>query len=124
MESTRIAALAACHNRRRKTLSALEALFNQKLPPGVSLRVYLLDAGSTDGTPHAVQNAFPEVELLRGDGSLFWNGGMRLAFSQALTVGYDYYLWLNDDTILEGEALANLLHTHRSLAKEGSPDSI
>jgi GT2 family glycosyltransferase len=124
MHTIRVAALAACHNRRRKTLSALEALFKQKLSPEVSVRVYLVDDGSTDGTADAVRAAYPEVELLRGDGGLFWNGGMSLAFSEALAVGYDYYLWLNDDTLLERDALFNLLGTHRSLAERGSPDSI
>jgi hypothetical protein len=36
--------------------------------------------------------------VLGGDGSLFWNGGMRLAYADAMRSDFDYYLWLNGDT--------------------------
>lgn len=124
MANTRVAALMTCHNRREKTLASLQALLDQDLPPGVSVRVYLVDDGSTDGTADAARAAYPQIELLRGDGNLFWNGGMRLAFAEAMKAGYDYYLWLNDDTLLHPGTLDNLLATHHHLSREGHPASI
>lgn len=124
MESTKIAVLITCHNRQQKTLASLAALFNQALPEEVTLCVYLVDDGSTDGTELAVRQAYPQVKILQGDGSLFWNGGMRLAFAEAIKYNYDYYLWLNDDTILYPKALGSLLTTSHSLAKQGYSQAI
>nr|MBA2443395.1 glycosyltransferase family 2 protein [Rubrobacter sp.] len=66
----------------------------------------------------------PQVEVLRGDGTLFWNGGMRRAFAEALEGDHDHYLWLNDDTLLYPGALESLLQTHRRVTEPGSPASI
>lgn len=114
-----IAALLTCHNRRQKTLDSLAALFEQVLPAEFELRVYLVDDGSTDGTAEAVRQAYPQVKVLHGDGNLFWNGGMRLAFDAALKDDCDYYLWLNDDTVLDADALSKVIATSRRLAEQG-----
>jgi GT2 family glycosyltransferase len=82
----------------------------QRLGQNVEKDTFLVDDGSTDGTSLAVRRRFPDVKLISGDGSLFWNGGMRLAFQEAINHGYDYYLWLNDDTILYPKALNGLLN--------------
>lgn len=103
------------HNRREITLSCLHALFAATLPNNVEMDVYLTDDGSKDGTADAVRVAYPGIRVLHGDGSLFWNGGMRLAFGEALKKGYDYYLWLNDDTKLQIHALEAMFHTSKLL---------
>ncbi|MEC5029408.1 MAG: glycosyltransferase family 2 protein [Oscillatoria sp. PMC 1051.18] len=122
MERDRVAALLTCFNRKAKTLACLEALYNQKLLANkVSIEVYLVDDGSNDGTTEAVSQAFPQVHIRRGTGNLFWNGGMRQAFTEAIKQDYDFYLWLNDDTLLYPHALTNLLDTHQSLTAQGHP---
>lgn len=105
----RIAVLITCHNRKAKTLACLDALFQCKLPEGYSLEVFLVNDGSTDGTEQAVREHYPQVTIIKGDGNLYWNGGMRVAFAAAMEKGFDFYLWLNDDTILHTPALPNLL---------------
>jgi GT2 family glycosyltransferase len=115
----RIAVLMTCHNRREKTLACLQGLSHQNLPPEVGIQVYLVDDGSTDGTAAAVKADFPQVKLIPGDGNLYWSGGMRLAFGMAMKEGYDYYLWLNDDTNLFPHALENLLATEVKLRSVG-----
>lgn len=120
MNHLRLAVLITCHNRRITTLTCLHALYQQD----VIFDVFLVDDGSSDGTSEAVRTNYPEVNILKGDGNLFWVGGMRLAFSKALKNGYDYYLWLNDDTTLDSNALLNLLNTHHYLVKCGHPNSI
>jgi len=106
----KIAALLTVHNRRDKTLSSLKNLKSQKLSEDVSVDVYLTDDGCTDGTREAVSNQFPEVHVIDGDGSLFWNRGMYAAWQEASKVDYDYYLWLNDDTFLYDDAISRLLN--------------
>lgn len=103
-----VAVLITCHNRRSKTLTALQRLHEATLPQHSRFGIFLVDDGSSDGTAEAVSAAYPSVEVIKGDGSLFWNGGMRLAWSHAAKVGFDYYLWLNDDTFLEPDGLLKL----------------
>lgn len=104
-----IAVLLACHNRREQTLECLRSLGRQHLSGDIRQSVTLLDDGSSDGTAEAVLLEFPEATILRGDGSLFWCGGMRLAWSSAAISNPDYFLLLNDDTLLDENALQTLL---------------
>ncbi|MFE1744411.1 glycosyltransferase family 2 protein [Coleofasciculus sp. H7-2] len=119
MGNTSIAVLITCYNRKQKTLASLQALFNQVLPTDVNLCIYLVDDGSSDGTAAAVNQNYPQVKIIQGDGNLFWNGGMRVAFSEAIKHPHDYHLWLNDDTLIYPEALSNLLTTSHLLASKG-----
>ena len=64
------------------------------------------------------------MRLLRGDGSLFWAGGMRLALGEALKGDYDYYVWLNDDTMLDPNAFKTLLGIHRDLSDRGYDEAM
>ena len=110
-----IAVIMTCHNRVQTTLSCLSKMKAQKLKENVSLTIYLVDDGSTDGTSEAIQKKHPDIKIIKGNGSLFWNRGMHLAFSKAIENDYDYYLWLNDDTQLYEDALQTLIDTHKSL---------
>lgn len=120
----RLSVLIASHNRREKTIKCLEALNANSAVPGVSVQVILVDDGSTDGTDVAVGTRFPEVEIIRGDGSLHWNRGMHLAFSRALQIGFDAYLWLNDDTILYPTTLDALLNAWHKTKRQTGADAI
>jgi GT2 family glycosyltransferase len=111
--TTRIAALLASHNRVSQTLSCLEAL-QQQDGADASVDIVLCDAGSTDGTARKVRARFPSAVVLEEGPELYWSSGMRRAFEHAVRADYDFYLWLNDDTILDREALAQLLKTHAS----------
>ena len=42
----------------------------------VKLQVYLVDAGSNDGTAEAIEDQYPDIRLIRRDNTLFWCGGM------------------------------------------------
>jgi len=117
-ELEKLAVLLTCHNRKAHTLACLDALFKNKLPDGHSLEVFLVDDGSADGTDNAVRNHYPQVKIIMGDGSLYWNGGMRVAFSAAMKNGFDYYLWLNDDTLLYPTSIRSLLETSVGLKKQ------
>jgi len=114
----RIAVLMTCHNRRDKTLRCLRALFAQTLPRDMILRVYLVDDGSSDGTAEAVASDFRKIRILKGDGSLYWCGGTRKAWAEAMKSDYDAYLWLNDDVVLLPGAIICLLETDKAVRHE------
>lgn len=105
-----IAALLTVHNRKDQTLACLNSLLAQVIPASIELVVYLVSDGCTDGTEEAVGEEFPQVNIIKGDGSLYWNRGMWTAWDVASkTKDYDYYLWLNDDTDLLPDAIKSLL---------------
>lgn len=107
-----IAVLLTCFNRKEQTLSCLRTLFkvqedyikDKKADEKVSLDVFLTDDGCTDGTANVIRKEFTiqNVNILQGDGNLFWAGGMRKAWESALSYNktWDYFLLLNDDTDL------------------------
>ena len=122
--TTRLAVVAACYNRKATTVRSLSALDQQTVRASARLDVFLLDDRSPDGTAGAVRAAFPAVHVLEGTGGLFWSGGMRLAFGEALKRDYDFYVWLNDDTILMPDALERLVKAYQTLRTSGRPNSI
>lgn len=106
----KIAVLLATFNRREKTISCLKNLYDQSLPANVELNVFLTDDASSDGTQEAIKEEFPQVNLFSGSGSLFWAGGMRNSWTEAKKHDYDFYLLLNDDTLLRFDAINTLCY--------------
>lgn len=113
----KIAVLLTVHNRKEVTLKGLQSLYKaigflKNLYPEKDyyFDIYMTDDGCTDGTGNAVKNIFPEVNILLGDGNLFWGGGMRMAWESALRNSSDYkfILWFNDDSELYENALVEL----------------
>jgi GT2 family glycosyltransferase len=106
-----IAALLTCHNRREKTSACLRSLRNQieLSTSAFRLNVFLVDDGCTDDTVNAALEIWPEANIVAGDGNLFWCGGMRKAWSAAAATDPDYYLLVNDDTVLFPQAVTELL---------------
>ena len=107
-----IAVLLTCYNRKVKTLNCLKALFDCTLPEKASITVFLVDDASSDGTYDAVKSNFSQVKLISGNGNLYWNRGMYLAWDTAAkSEVFDYFLWLNDDVVLYKDSISNLFET-------------
>ena len=106
----RIAVLMTVHNRRETTLRCLQLLYRQQYDISrFSVDVFMTNDGCTDGTDDAVRNQFPDAQIIQGDGSLYWNRGMYEAWKVAEQQDFDYYLWLNDDTLLYCNSISELL---------------
>lgn len=105
-----IAILMTCFNRKDKTIKSLDSLrLATKKLTEFNIDIFLVNDGCTDGTRESVVCLHPEVTIIEGDGNLFWNRGMYLAWTEAAKKKYDYYLWLNDDTFLFENALVSML---------------
>ncbi len=119
-----IAILMTCHNRCKQTVACVQSLntaldrYNKKGVNIIFPEIYLTDDGCTDGTAESVRNILPDkktLHVLKGDGNLFWAGGMRYCWREAMkshTV-WDYYLLLNDDTILSENAFDELFNAEK-----------
>jgi len=107
----KIAVILTCHNRREKTLTCLKHLYQNEIIRDYEMKIFLVDDGSIDGTSEAVSKEFTEVNIIKGDGSLYWNRGMYKAWTEAVKKNSDFYLWLNDDTFLYEDAIQNMIET-------------
>ena len=103
----KVLGLMTCYNRKEKTVRALNNLIQGN--PEIDFTFIVADDGSTDGTFEALKE-MPEVIILRGNGSLFYSGGMRLAISEAKKVKtvYDDCLLFNDDVDFVPSAIEEL----------------
>ena len=112
-----IAILIACHNRKQTTLACLDKLYGIRR----DIDVYCVDDNSTDGTADAIREEFPQVNLIHGDGNLFWSRGMTAAWMEAAkNKDYDFYFWLNDDLVLYDYCFDEMLECSRIMDHKGA----
>jgi GT2 family glycosyltransferase len=105
---TRVEIITPVHNRRELTLQCLKSL---ALIDKTDLDVHIIvvDDGSTDGTSEAVEKFFPEAEIIKGDGNLWFAGAVNRGINAALSREPDYVLIINDDTVQETKFLQYLI---------------
>ena len=118
-----IAVLITCFNRKEKTLACLKDIYAQEKPEDYTIDIYIVDGGSTDGTPQAIKDSYPNVNLKVCQG-LYWAGGMRAAWEEAVqNKEYDFFWLLNDDTHLYTNCLTECLkaddYATRTYGKQG-----
>ena len=119
-----VAVLITCFNRVNTTLTCLNSFYKMNITEGYQLDVYLVDDQSPDLTGEIVKEKYPQVNVIEGTGKLYWNGGMRLAWQTAIqTKDYDFYLWLNDDTVLFPHAFDTIINDYYQL-KNDAIDSL
>ncbi len=93
----RILAIFTCHNRRELTKRSIETLSRNE---NVVFDYVAVDDGSTDGTAEMLQALPQKIDVVKGDGDLFWNRGMHkgMEYAKKTYPDYEYYLLMNDDT--------------------------
>jgi len=109
-----VVAVVPAFNRCDKTLRFLRQFPAIHYP---NKRVVICDDGSTDNTYQNIQLNFPEVDVLRGNGDLWWSGGTNMAIRKALERGADFSLTINDDTIMDPDFLTEMVEVARQNPK-------
>ena len=95
------------HNRRQITIACLERLLhNQDLNQS---SIIVVDDGSTDDSAVTIQSQYPDVQILKGNGNLWWTGAIRKGMIHAYEQGAEFLIWLNDDCRVEPDAIADLV---------------
>jgi N-acetylglucosaminyl-diphospho-decaprenol L-rhamnosyltransferase len=104
-----IHAVIPVFNRLAMTQSLVSCLRNQVV--NHPLRMLLVDDDSTDGTAVWL-DAQNDIEVLQGDGSLFWGGAVDLAVRhlQAKAAPEDWVLLMNNDTTVADDFVQQLLN--------------
>lgn len=128
----RIAVIMTCYNRCDQTLQCLKSLiaaqnhFNSNDVHSLYLDLFVTDDCCTDNTFIEIKKKISPVlpvTVIKGTGSLYWAGGMRAAWKVALKGTWDYFLLLNDDTVLKENVFPELFkavdYAHDKFQKEG-----
>ncbi len=118
----RIFVVTTVHNDVEHTKKMLMSVLNQKLKPE---KIIIVDDGSTDETEDFIKKN-KQVIYLKGNGNLWWTGGINLAIKKALSISQkgDYILTINNDCIVKKDYLDGLLKlsTGRGRAIVGSTE--
>ncbi|WP_282132734.1 glycosyltransferase family 2 protein [Cellulophaga baltica] len=93
-------------NRWHFTKACVEQLQRQTYK---DFKIVIVDDGSTDDTAGKLAEEYPEVIVLKGDGSLWWTGGINLGIEYALQHNADFVLSLNNDTLPKINYLEELI---------------
>jgi GT2 family glycosyltransferase len=91
-------------NSRDVTVDAIRRLLDSD--QGCDVRLLVRDNGSTDGTPEAIREHFPDVELDAGTDNLGFAGGMNLLIARS---DAPWFFPLNSDAWPEEQCLATLV---------------
>ena len=108
----KVLGIFTCFNRKQKTLKCLQTLV--KGNPTLAFTFLAVDDGSTDGTIQALKE-LDNVEIIEGNGSLFYSGGMRLGIAAAKNRfrEADYCLLFNDDVEFFAGSIERLIASFR-----------
>ncbi len=106
----RIEIVFPCHNRRKITLQCLKSI-SRLNAEALDIHTIVVDDGSSDGTSDAVKRAFPDVEIVQGDGNLWFTEGTNVGVRAALKHSPDYVLMINDDQVFDSKSLLYMVET-------------
>ncbi len=94
----RVTVVVLSWNGRDDTLQCLSSLAGVEYAP---LEVIVVDNGSSDGSPEAVEEEFPEAIVVRMGRNAGFSGGVNAGIEAAIARGADAVLLLNNDMVVE-----------------------
>ncbi|TSC85978.1 MAG: Uncharacterized protein G01um10147_1045 [Microgenomates group bacterium Gr01-1014_7] len=103
----KVAIITVNFNGRRDTLELLESLkklgtknYEQHTPP-LAVRTIIVDNASTDGSVNAINSQYPGVDILQTGSNKGYAGGFNAGIEYAKIWGADYFLLINNDTLIK-----------------------
>ncbi|MDD3225123.1 MAG: glycosyltransferase family 2 protein [Clostridium sp.] len=88
------------------TIRCLESLkkINNK-----NVEIIVVDDASTDNSASIIKREFTNVKVLKGNGDLWWSGGVNLGIKYSIVHKSNYIVLLNNDNIVKEDFLDKLL---------------
>lgn len=119
MIQQKVIAVVVTHDRRELLVEALDAIGAQTRPAEA---VIVIDNASSDGTADLVRERYPEVTLRAVAENLGGAGGFALGIATALELNADLIWLMDDDTVANPDALAELVSARDRY--EGEPPAL
>ena len=104
MPRKKVEIVTPVHNRRDETLQCLRSIARAD-KTGLDVHIIVVDDGSTDETSRAIAESFPDVEIVAGDGNLWYTAGTNRGIGAALLRNPDYILAINNDSIFDEKCI-------------------
>lgn len=102
----KIAIIILNWNQKDYTLACLDSLMESDYS---NYEVMVIDNVSTDGSCEAVEKRFPSVRLIRNEKNLGLTDSRNIGVDHALRSSADYILFLDNDTIVDKDMVAELV---------------
>lgn len=103
-------------NGKDETLECLASLKKLDYP---NYAIVVVDNGSIDGSASAIRAQFPEVIMIENRENLGYASGFNRGLQYAYEQGADYFLILNNDTIVDPQAVSELVKAAQGHEKIG-----
>lgn len=121
MSDIRVAAVVVTWNRRDLLVECLDALRAQSRP---AERVVVVDNASTDGTSQLLAARPEPLDVVQLTANIGGAGGFAAGLARALQDEPDLVWLLDDDTIAQPDALAELLRVRAAYPGPGGPPAL
>ncbi len=103
-------------NGKDNTIECVASLLKLDYP---DFEIVAVDNGSTDGSVPALRAAYPELTIIENGRNLGYAQGFNAGIKYAYDHGADYFLILNNDTIIDSGALTALVQAAQEDEKIG-----
>ena len=112
MKHPHISILLPIHNGLNFTQKCIENLQDNFNHPEVNredFSIIVIDDGSTDGSAQWIEKHYPQTVILKGDGNLWWSGGINKGIEYILNqYKTSHILMWNNDIFIKTDYLFNL----------------
>jgi GT2 family glycosyltransferase len=107
--SEKLCVVVVTYNRKELLKCCLNALLQQAYRPN---KILVVNNASTDGTTEILELEFPQIEVLKLAKNLGGAGGFHEGIKRAYSDGFDWLWLMDDDSIPEPDALAELFSAY------------
>jgi GT2 family glycosyltransferase len=121
---TNIAIVIPTHNRCEDLRNVLDQIYNQRIVGDIKLYPIVIIDGSSDGTKEMINNFYPHVVQIFGDGSWWYTKSINEGIRYSLKNNFDFILTMNDDCLIDENYVSTILSDQRTLPSNSILGSI